>query len=105
MRTLQALVIFMAVLIFIAMGFLVYGLLTRVGGTAEDAVPAAVASSLAPFDDVDVALPSGGSVAWLTVTEGRIVVHVGVENGPDEIRVFDLATGVPLGTIRLVPAR
>jgi len=100
MRTLQALVIFMAVLIFVAMGFLVYGLLTRVGGPAEEQAAAASRS----FGDVKVALPRGGAIGWMTVAEGRIVVHVQVEEGPDEIRIFDLATGVPLGTVRLAPA-
>lgn len=112
MRLLQTLVIIMGVLIFVAMGFLVYGLVTKSEKNAEtNQAPPAVAATQPlddtesePFDDVKVALPAGASVAWMTVSEGRIIVHVKLAKGGDEIRVFDLGTGVPLGTIRLVPA-
>jgi len=99
---LQALVIFMAVLIFIAMGFLVYGLMTRVDVAEEAEAPVPVRVGQA-FNDVNVSLPAGASVAWMTVAEGRIVVHVQLEEGGDEIRLFDLAGGGPLGTIRFTP--
>ncbi len=103
MRMLQALVIFMAVLIFIAMGFLVYGLMTRVD-VVEDVVNPAPALTGKAFNDVNVTLPAGASVGWMTVADGRIVVHVAVDGGRDEIRLFELASGRPLGTIRFMPA-
>ena len=103
MRALQALVVFMAVLIFIAMGFLVYGLMTRTD-LADNAVsghPPVVGQG---FGIIDSALPAGAAIAGAEVAEGRIVVRVQLAGGGEEIRVFDLASGAAMGTLRLVPA-
>ena len=70
MRMLQALVIFMAVLIFIAMGFLVYGLMTRVD-VVEDVVNPAPALTGKAFNDVNVTLPAGASSCmWQSTVVG-----------------------------------
>ncbi|MEX2617859.1 MAG: hypothetical protein WD767_17355 [Alphaproteobacteria bacterium] len=103
MRLLQALVVFMAILIFIAMGFLVYGLMTR-PDPAEDAVSGYPPIAGQGFGVTESYLPAGASIAGVEVAEGRIVVRVQLAGGGEEIRVFDLAGGAALGTVRLVPA-
>jgi len=103
MRLLQALVVFMAILIFIAMGFLVYGLMTKTD-LADEAVSGYPPISGQGFGVMESSLPEGASVAGMQVAEGRIVVRVQLAGGGEEIRVFDLVRGTTMGTIRLVPA-
>ena len=103
MRLLQALVVFMAVLIFIAMGFLVYGLMTKTD-LADDAItghPPVVGQG---FGMMDSPLPDGASVVGMQISEGRILVRVELAGGGAEIRTFDLTRGNAMGTIRLAPA-
>ncbi len=103
MRMLQALVVFMAVLIFIAMGFLVYGLMTKTDLQVDadsDRPPIAGQG----FGIVDSSLPPGASVVGMQVAEGRIVVRIQLAGGGEEIRTFDLNRGTAMGTIRLAPA-
>ncbi len=94
MQALKALVVFMGILIFIAMGFLVYGLLDR-GGNAQTSTAAT------SFGLIEQRLPAGASVSAMTVDAGRAIIHVRLADGGAEIRIFDLASGAALGTIRL----
>ncbi len=94
MQALKALVVFMAILILIAMGFLVYGLLNQ--GLDDGAQ-----TSTASFGRVEAPLPAGASVSGISVEDGRVVVRVRLADGGAEIRIFDLASGASLGTIRL----
>lgn len=103
MRLLQALVVFMAILIFIAMGFLVYGLMTMTD-PAEDAVSGYPPVAGQGFGTIESVLPAGASVAGMQVSDGRIIVRVQLAGGGEEIRVFDLTSGAGMGTVRLVPA-
>jgi hypothetical protein len=50
--------------------------------------------------DVSVALPAGAKVLSTAIGEGRLVVTIELA-GATELRLFDLATLKPLGTIRL----
>ncbi len=103
MRFLQALVVFMAILKFIAKGFLVNGLITKTD-QAEDAKSGHPSIVGQGFGMVESALPSGASVVGMQVSEGRIVVRIQLAGGGEEIRVFDLVSGAAMGTIRLAPA-
>jgi hypothetical protein len=97
MQALKALVVFMGILIFVAMGFLVYGLLNR-GDDAQESVAGA------SFGVVESRLPAGAAVSGMSVGDGRVVVRLRLADGGAEIRIFDLASGAALGTIRLSAA-
>jgi hypothetical protein len=56
-----------------------------------------------PATDTAVALPKGARVIATAVADSRIVVTLEVE-GRTEIRVFDLATLSPRGSLRFTPA-
>ena len=99
MQALKALVVFMGILIFIAMGFLVYGLLTR-GDDAEE--PKYVTGS--SFGLIEQQLPAGASVSGTSLQDGRLVVRLRLAKGGAEIRIFDLVSGASLGVIRLKAA-
>ena len=58
--------------------------------------------SAPPVTGTDVALPAGAKVVSTTVADGRIVVIIELP-GATELRLFDLATLKPLGTVRLAP--
>jgi hypothetical protein len=53
--------------------------------------------------DTAVALPKGARVIATAVAEGRLVVTVET-GGQTEVRVFDLSTLQPRGTLRFAPA-
>jgi hypothetical protein len=50
-----------------------------------------------------VALPKGARVIATAVADGRLIVTIEVA-GAVEVRLFDLATLAPRGTLRLAPA-
>jgi len=106
MQALKALVIIMGLLIIAGMGLLVYGLLTRVSwnevsGQAEKPPAAQTAS----FEAVVSTLPSGASVASVSVENNRVVVQVQLPGGGAEVRLFDLETGAVIRTIQLQAAQ
>jgi hypothetical protein len=96
MQALKALVIFMGILIFVAMGFLVYGLLNL----DDDKDPPKLIAG-GSFGVVESRLPAGATVRETLIEDGRAVVTVGLADGGVEIRIFDLANGTALGVIRL----
>jgi hypothetical protein len=95
MQALKALVVFMGILIFAGLGLLIYGLATRIGG-GDDAPPPG-----ANFGVVEQTLPAGAAVDGVSVEDGRAVVRVRLAGGGMELRIFDLASGAAVGTIRL----
>ena len=56
------------------------------------------------FGDVAVTLPPGAKVVATTTDAGRLIVHLRLADGTARVLVLDLATGKPLGAIRLAPA-
>ena len=99
MQALKALVVFMGILIFIAMGFLVYGLLNL-----GDDAPETLSAARMPFGLVESQMPAGASVSGTSVADSRLVVSLRLAKGGAEIRIFDLASGAALGVIRLKAA-
>jgi hypothetical protein len=55
--------------------------------------------SALPAADISAALPAGASVLSTAIGEGRIAVTLEL-NGKTEIRLFDLATLKPAGTLK-----
>lgn len=98
MQALKALVIFMGVLIVAGMALLVYGLMTRVSWDDDERSAAAPPAS---FGEAVSTLPEGGSIAGITIDNGRAVVDIRLPDGGAELRIYDLATGAPAGNIRL----
>jgi hypothetical protein len=96
MQALKALIIFMGILIFVAMGFLVYGLLT-LDDDKDPPKPTAGRS----FGLVESQMPAGASVSATLVEDGRVVISLRLADGGVEIRIFDLVSGAALGVIRL----
>jgi len=97
MRALKGVVIGMGLLIVLGMGLLVYGLATRLGGTAEG-------GGEPEFGTVRAALSAGARIGAVAVQDGRIVVPVQLPGGGAEILVFGLKDGRRLGAITLDPA-
>jgi hypothetical protein len=113
MRALKGLVIGMGALIVIGLLVVVVALIERADGF-DDGAPAqsaasppaqsAASSEKHAFGDVAVTLPPGAKVVATTTDAGRLVVHLRLADGTARVLVLDLATGKPLGTIRLAPA-
>ncbi len=97
MQALKALVIFMGVLILAGLGLLVYGLMTRIGGEQDETRVTAAQ----PFGKAEYTMPAGANIAGISIDNGRAIVDIRKSDGGAELRVFDLSTGRPSGTIRL----
>ena len=95
MRALQALVIIMGLLI--VAGVAVIGTTIAMRATQQRDAP----KGLPAFGDVQLALPPGGRVVWVSADDGRLVIHV--QGGAEAARfeILDLATGGRLGTVRV----
>jgi hypothetical protein len=96
-RILQAAVIVMGVLIFVGLGVLVWGLfdLSSKDGAAPAIGARPPATAPGGFDRVSLGLPAGCEIADAAAADGRLVVRTSC----GELRVLDLATGAPLGTV------
>ena len=88
-RSALAAVIFLGALIVIALGVLVAGLATRLGGPHRDAMPAFAQFTLAP----------GTRLVSMDVAADRLVLRL---RGPagDEIDIIDIETGRLIAKIR-----
>ena len=112
MRILKAVVIVMAVLIFVGLGVLVWGLFnisSKDGGAPLIAEPAGTGNPKAfgqvplsqvplgqvPLGRVSLGLPPGCDIAEAAADAGRLIVRTSC----GEVRVVDLATGKTLGVI------
>ena len=109
---LKTVVIVLGVLIIIAFAVMVGTIINRLNGmVADDAVslPAAGQSTDSlSFGNIRVAIPAGYRVAGAEAAGRRLVVRL--EPGSDgsgeaRILVFDLATGVRLGSFTFEPER
>jgi hypothetical protein len=114
MQALKALVIFLAVLIVAGMALLVYGLITRTGGTgdvpmaagAPAAGPVAAAVPAVEFGTLYLAIPDGCSLAGSELAGNRLVVHVTGQagRGCQQLVIVDLISGRELGRVKAVPS-
>lgn len=96
-QALKFLVIFMGVLIFAGLAIVVVTLATRNGN--EDTADVSDAAADAGFGTVEAGLPPGSRVVDMATEGDRLVLHVRLPDGGEQILVLDLATGRVLGTI------
>lgn len=99
MQALKALVISLGVLILLAFGFLVYGLLSgaeRIGGGTD--APAA------GFGEAHISIPKGARVVETEIGDGRLFLRLEKAGGGEAILVVDPATGERSGVIHLIPS-
>ena len=95
MRSIQALVIVMGILIVGGMTLVGYQIVTTVGE------PSAVGAS---FGEVEVALPPGARVLDMAAIDDRLVLRVEGGDGRQRLLVLDPSTGALVGTMVLTPA-
>lgn len=112
MRIIKAVVILMSILIVVGFGVLIwrmYNISSKPRQMPVAAAPermtermaaqtGAAANRPAPgrgFGAVSLGLPAGCEIAGASADAGRLVVHTSC----GEIRVLDLATGAPLGSV------
>ena len=102
MRILQTVVIVMAVLIFVGLGVLVWGLfnLSSKDGGAPVITEALQPAVPQPLDtrasgQISLGLPAGCEIADATVGDGRLVVRTSC----GRVHILDLATLRPLGVV------
>ncbi len=90
--TLKAVVIGLGIAILVALAFLVYGLMTRLG-------PATAVSSL----NAEIILPPGAEILEAHMDQARVSLRLKVD-GAEQLRLYDAATGKALGIITLKSA-
>jgi Family of unknown function (DUF6476) len=99
MRGLKILVVIMGIMLvvgFVALIAVIAGRVTRGGST-----PAGVR----PFVGQAVEIPRGARIEAMTAAPDRLVLDLVLPEGGRQLLIIDLATGAPLGTIELRPAR
>ena len=95
MQPLKALVIFLGVLIFVAFGFLAYGIVSKlktrgyVPPTSDD------------FIETEVVFPTGAQVIGMRIGSDRIVIRVKKPDGREALVLIDPRTGKKMGLIHL----
>lgn len=92
MRVLQAVVIIMAVLIFVGLGLVFYGIARKADPPKAD--PGTLGAT-------KLDLPPGARVVDMAGTDGRLVLRVETGDGEQRLYVLDLDSGALLGTIDL----
>ena len=97
MRSIQALVIVMGILIVGGMTLVGYQIVTTVGESPSQAAPAS-------FGEVELALPPGARVVDMASTEDRLVLRVEAGDGRQRLFVLDPSTGALVGTMVVTPA-
>ena len=96
MRVLNALVIFLGVMIVAAAGLVVYGIVNKVGNLAI-----ADGGASRNFGERNIELPPSAVVKSFVVEEDRLIIHLTLAEGGTRLLVLDLGTGRQLGTILL----
>ena len=89
----KAVVIGLGVLIVVATGVLVAGVLDRVGDTP----------ATADHRDGAVALPAGSRVMSIASDDGRLSLLLELASGSQAVLTIDGLTGEPLSTLELIP--
>ncbi|RZO39003.1 MAG: hypothetical protein EVA87_02115 [Rhodospirillaceae bacterium] len=96
MRALKALVIGMAVLIFVGVVVLIVGIVEKAG--EFDGEPPAEAAG---FEEARIALPTGATVEETHLDGDRILVRLKLVDGTARLIVVSAATGKQTGAINL----
>jgi len=95
MQPLKALVIFLGVLIFVAFGFLAYGIATKF--KTSDTAPAVSGK----FEAANVAIPAGARIVETRIAGNRIVLRVETPDGGAALILIDADSGQRTGVIQL----
>ncbi len=109
MRALKALVIGMGILIVLAFGLLIYGLVKRGAGPEAPAASSTGASSTVssgpahPFGPVAIALPPGARIVDTRTDQGRMILQLELAGGVRRLLVLDLSNGALVGSFELTP--
>jgi hypothetical protein len=107
MKALKVLVLFMAIILVVGFGFLIWGLSGAGRSTSNHAAPELAKSGPAAptleYGMVKVELPPGGKVDQILSVRDKIVVRV-VGMGHEQLLVLDAASGHLVGGFDLEPA-
>ena len=95
MQPLKALVIFLGVLIFVAFGFLAYGIVSKL--KTDGYVP----PTSGEFTETEVVVPTGAQIIGMRVGSDRIVIRVKKSDGREALVLIDPLTGKKMGLIHL----
>jgi len=98
-RALKAVVIILGVLIVLALGALIAGMVLKLGATGPAAPPAGSAAE--PYT-ARIAAPAGAHIAGAEIDGNRLIVHID-DGGSGTVVVLDPATGRILGRVVLEP--
>ena len=94
-RAMTAVVILLGVLILLALGALIAGLVLKSGVKHTEASPAQAFRT-------QIAAPPGAHIVGTTFDDGRMLVHI-AGSGGDMLVIVDPATGRELGRVTLGP--
>ncbi len=95
MRSIQALVIVMGILIVGGMTLVGYRIVTAVGEPSSAPVS---------FGEVELALPPGARVVDMAAIDDRLVLRIEAGDGRQRLIVLDPSTGALVGSIVFTPA-
>lgn len=96
MRALKVLVVVLGILIVIATGLVVYGIVGKLGNTVGD-----VGNEQAGFYNQTMSVSSNSEVKDFVIGDNRLVIKLSKQEGSNQFFVFDLSTGKQLGSIML----
>ena len=95
MQPLKALVIFLGILLFVAFGFLAYGIMSKLktGGY--------VPPKSDEFIETKVVIPTGAQIKGMRIGSNRIVIREKKPDGREALILIDPQTGKKMGLIHL----
>ena len=96
MRALKALVIGMAVLIFVGVILLIVGIVDKAGE-----LDGKTSVSESKFGATAISLPAGAAIEETRLDEQRILLRLALSDGTGRLIVISTATGEQIGTIDL----
>ena len=96
MRALKALVVVLGIMIVVATGLVVYGIVAKLGNNVGD-----VGNEQAGVYNQTMSVSSNSEVKDFVVGDNRLVIKLSKQEGTDQFFVFDLSTGKQLGSIML----
>ena len=98
LQALKILVVTMGLLIFVGLGFLAYGLATKISVTAGG-------GASQPEQPCYIMLPEGAEVSETKLDDNRLLVRLTLSDGSTKLLVFDLENGRQTRTLNFKKAR
>lgn len=103
MRALKTLVVVMGVLLVAGTTVLVVVIAQRLSRPPAARAPTLRTQPLAGFDRTAIPAPPGSRIVAFVPEGGRLIVHLALADGREQLVVIDLASGARLGTIDMRP--